>query len=490
MPRPIVLLHGYSSDADGLKPWRDALTDDALADDVRIKDIRLGNYISLSSEITIRDIAEGFDRALREQGGLGPDEEFDAIVHSTGSLVIREWLVSYEGRRRRLKHLIGLAPANFGSPMAHRGRSVLGALLKGSKDPRSPDFLEPGDRVLSALELGSSYTWDLAHRDLLTAEDVAGDVSPKDLKPIYSREPDTPYPFVFIGLERYMAQNLVVHEDGYDGTVRWAGAALNSRKLVIDLTRAPTTTPEERVQASPPPPPGAEIPLMLVAGLNHATILKKPGELIEPVLDALKVDSADAYKQWTEKYAGVTGTGEPLTDQPARWQQFVVRVVDERGDPVPDYYMALGTGRGAEFQPLDEFSMDVHTYRNDPSFRCFHVNLDAIPAVRGGDLQLRLLASSGTPWVGYYGYAGAGPDPTRTDGRHDDLTDDGTDADGPPAIVWNARLDLDLSADDEFSFFYEYTTTLVEIRLNREPNPPFDPRHPERRMDLIQFADS
>lgn len=75
MARKVVLLHGYSSNADSLGLWRNALLD---RDDA-IEDIRLGDYISLSNEITIRDIAEGFDRALREQGGLDPDEEFDAI---------------------------------------------------------------------------------------------------------------------------------------------------------------------------------------------------------------------------------------------------------------------------------------------------------------------------------------------------------------------------------------------------------------------------
>ncbi|MEY2517426.1 MAG: hypothetical protein QOJ89_4784 [bacterium] len=301
-------------------------------------------------------------------------------------------------------------------------------------------------------------------------------MSPKELKPIYSRDPDTPYPFVFIGLKKYTAQGLVIHEGGYDGTVRWAGAALNSRKLVIDLTRPPVGVPVDRVAVSPPA--GAEIPFMLVEGLNHATILKRPQELIEPVLDALNVDSGDAYKAWTEAYSGASET--------PRWQQFVVRVVDERGDPVPDYYIAMGTGKGTSFKPLDHFSMDVHTYGGDPSFRCFHVNLDAIDAVRGKDLQLRLLASSGTPWVSYYGYAGVGEAMIRTDGVHDG--DAGADDSSQP-VIWNARLDLDLPDEIGFSLFYEYTTTLIEIRLNREPNPPFDPNDPGARMHLIHFAD-
>ena len=53
-------------------------------------EIHLGNYISLSNDISIKDIAEGFDRALRDSP-MSEGEPFDAIVHSTSMLVIREW---------------------------------------------------------------------------------------------------------------------------------------------------------------------------------------------------------------------------------------------------------------------------------------------------------------------------------------------------------------------------------------------------------------
>ena len=135
---------------------------------------------------------------------------------------------------------------------------------------------------------------------------------------------------------------------------------------------------------------------------------------------------------------------------------------------MPDYHIAMGTGNGEEFELLEEFSIDVHPYREDPSFRCFHVNIDEQPE---GPLQLRLLASSGTPWVGYYGiHADAHRPP---DQRGD-------------SVMWNAKLDLKLPAG--IDFFFAYTTTLVEIRLNREPTPPFDPDDPQP-MNLIRFAD-
>ena len=85
--RPVILVHGYSDTAQGFGPWRRLLGDSSQQPDF---DVRVAEYKSLSNEISIKDIAEGFDRALRLQSGLGADEDFDAVVHSTGMLVIRD----------------------------------------------------------------------------------------------------------------------------------------------------------------------------------------------------------------------------------------------------------------------------------------------------------------------------------------------------------------------------------------------------------------
>ena len=217
--RPIVLVHGYSDNAPSLKNWASVLA----GDDRDLQPIELGNYVSLSNEISIKDIAEGFDRALRDSK-VKPDEAFDAIVHSTGMLVVREWLAGTIGtiakpelaqqRQARLKHLIGLAPATFGSPMAHKGRSWLGAVFKGGKEP-GPDFMEAGTRILAGLELGSAYTWDLAHRDFLTET------------PIYGRSSSTPYAFIFVGLDDYGWLKRAVTEPG-TRMVRFDGPASDS----------------------------------------------------------------------------------------------------------------------------------------------------------------------------------------------------------------------------------------------------------------------
>src|ERR1035438_1651124 len=147
MARPLVLIHGYSAEGTAFEPLFRSLQSKG----VNPTDINICTYISLNNEITIKDIAEGLDRAFRNHKVLGDDaQEFDAIVHSTGMLVLRSWLTNYGAavgankRLARLKHLIGLAPATWGSPQAHKGRTWLGALVKGNRQ-LGPDFLNAGD---------------------------------------------------------------------------------------------------------------------------------------------------------------------------------------------------------------------------------------------------------------------------------------------------------------------------------------------------------
>lgn len=440
---PIVLVHGYSDRGQSFAKWRSLLGqagDDATT-------IHLGNYVSLSNEVSVKDIAEGFDRALRD-AQLRDDQPFDAIVHSTGMLVVREWLAGTIGtrerpelarqRQARLKHLIGLAPATFGSPMAHKGRSWLGAIFKGGKEP-GPDFMEAGDQVLRALELGSAYTWDLAHRDFLA--DPA----------VYGRSGSTPYPFVFIGLKDYGWLKRSVTEPGTDGTVRWAGAGFNSRKVRVDLTAEPTGRERMRIE----PWKNVPVPLVFLPDHNHSDILRTPSAaLVGMVREALKVSTAAEYEAWSTKHR--QHSDKALASAKAtRWQQFVIRAVDERGDGIDDYFLEVGTSNGGRFRRLSAFDMDVHAYREDESFRCFHVDLDKLAAERLDNLALRVIAESGTELVGYHGFSSRAIDT----GRRDDGK-------------WDAVIQFDAAIGrQDVLFFHPYTTTLVELMMNREPMP-------------------
>ena len=90
--RRLLLLHGYSATGQAFLPWRDALAAKGIATNM----ISVGNYVTLNNEVTIKDLGDAFDRALRlGVSALNPDPndftwEFDAIVHSTGMLVLRD----------------------------------------------------------------------------------------------------------------------------------------------------------------------------------------------------------------------------------------------------------------------------------------------------------------------------------------------------------------------------------------------------------------
>jgi len=422
--RPVVFVHGYSDSARGFATWRRLLTDAAHGPAF---DVRVAEYRSLSNEIGIKDIAEAFDRALRLQAGLGAEEDFDAVVHSTGMLVVRAWLTTYPRRRDRLKHLIALAPATWGSPLAHKGRSWLGAVLKGSKSPFRPDFLEAGDEVLHGLELGSRFTWDLAHRDLFGDQEF------------YGPDASTPFVFTFVGTNDYGGLRRLVDAPGTDGTVRIAGTSLNSRKLTIDLTRPLDDPAWARIG----PWKGAtDVPVVRIDGLDHGTIMARPTpQLVQLVREALTVEREDQLMAWWMAAQRLDASSTMRT----QWQQFVVRLVDERGDPITDYNLRLFDGR----EELVAFAADVHTNGRDRSLRNFHVDVTRLVERPIRQFRMQLVASSGTELVGYVGYgSGATPRPTV-----------------------EVELDLAPLAAREVRFFYPFTTTMVEIRLNREPMP-------------------
>ena len=60
--RPLVLLHGYAAQANTFDKWKAILQ--GFGFNLQ-KDIFIGNYVTLNNEITVDDISEGFDRALR-----------------------------------------------------------------------------------------------------------------------------------------------------------------------------------------------------------------------------------------------------------------------------------------------------------------------------------------------------------------------------------------------------------------------------------------
>lgn len=464
---PIVFVHGYSDSGKSWGPWRDILHQRLGVGDAVM---RTCSYVSLNNEITIKDIAEAFDRALGAEVGLAPAEPFDAVVHSTGMLVVRAWLAADPLRAKRLKRLVALAPATFGSPLAKQGRSWLGAVFKGNKH-LGPDFLEAGNRILLDLELASEFTWRLAEEDMFGAV------------PRYDAGPDTPFVFVFCGTGTYRGLRKIADKPDTDGTVRRSGCGMNVRAIELDMTatgmvarrRSPALAgvarlgPGQRIVADKWM--NVSIPVHLVGDpqkgedVNHATILSNPvPELVELVIDALTMtdpqtapggDPAAGYAAWLAK----AGAGARFKRLDAQYQQFVIHAVDERGDPITDYNLQLyRTGDGPAAR-IEEFDAEVEVYSGNASYRSFLVDVARLLPQAGQTpppLAITIVASSGTDYVAYLGY---GCEPQTEPGSSD------------------ASLAFDGAQIAGIELFRPYTTTLIRLYLERQVLP-LDPRQP------------
>ena len=462
-PNPIVFVHGYSDKGASWTPWRDILQ---AGLGLRPEDLRTCTYVSQNNEVTIKDIAEAFDRALGAQGGLTPDQPFDAMVHSTGMLVVRAWLAADPRRAKRLKRLVALAPATFGSPLAQQGRSWLGAIFKGNRH-LGPDFLEAGDRVLDGLELASAFTWKLAAEDIIAEP------------PRYSCGADTPWVFVFCGTGTYGGIRKLVDKPGTDGTVRRAGCGMNVRLIELDMTERGSVARRRNNALADKRELDAgdrivaehwlnvDIPVHLVGGdtdegLNHATILSgPPASLQDLVLRAFQMtearegqDPGPGYKAWLDHARAATIRFDGMKEQ---FQQFIVHAVDERGDAVRDYNIQLfrvDDTDGDTESHIEQFDADVDVYSGDPSYRCFHLDVASLLPKAGGSrpgLTIRLIASSGTTYVGYLGYG------------FEEQIEPGS---------WDASLTFRGDTLANFEFFRPYTTTLIRLYIERQVLPP------------------
>src|SRR5690606_18161649 len=125
-----------------------------------------------------------------------------------------------------LQRLVMLAPANFGSPLAHVGQSMLGRIVKGWRN-----WFSTGKRMLEYLELASPYQRQLVCRDLLV------DPADSDTWTPYKKKGGV-WPFVLTGSHPYTdSVRKVLNENGGDGTVRAASANMNVYGYTLDFTR-------------------------------------------------------------------------------------------------------------------------------------------------------------------------------------------------------------------------------------------------------------
>jgi hypothetical protein len=282
-----------------------------------------------------------------------------------------------------------LAPANFGSPLAHKGRSFLGRALKG----RGTKRFQTGTHILKALEIASPYTWGLAFIDRFSDADWYG--------------PGRVLCTTLIGNRPNPFPSSITSEDGSDGTIRVSTANLDSSYLSIDLTSSDDGTVLPQVEGSEA---RGAVAFGVMDGENHSTIVfKDDGPMIEETVDwiirALTVDDETLDNLRNQLAANNVAVMERNAHREYRhgFMTLVLRVRDDAGNAVPDYFLEFSGS--PEPDPMDPFTAvvhrqvlnGIHAYGDAPSFRAFYLDITdlelAIERQELGSFWLSLSAS-------------------------------------------------------------------------------------------------
>ncbi|EDY83774.1 hypothetical protein VDG1235_3401 [Verrucomicrobiia bacterium DG1235] len=216
---PIVLIHGYSS--EGSSNTAETIYG-TLPSELRshfgaeVLDINLSRWISLSDGIALDDVSFAMERALQSQSAKLADG-FHVIIHSTGALVVRNWIKLYSPKPCPIHNLVHLAGANFGSGLAHIGRGQMARWARFFKGTGR------GVRVLDELEFGSSKTIDLHAHFIDAGNDMYHDYQVQE--------------FCLIGSQTLSSMRHIpiryVKEDSSDNTVRTSAGNLNYNFLRV-----------------------------------------------------------------------------------------------------------------------------------------------------------------------------------------------------------------------------------------------------------------
>lgn len=361
--KPIVILHGWSDSSASFERLARRLS---RATGRPIEQLWLGDYVSLDDEVRMADVVAGLERAWSALGLPRSANAVDAIVHSTGALVVREWMQQCYmalGERPPLQNLVMLAPANFGSPLAHKGRSIIGRVFKGSGDKP----LQTGIHLLRALEMASPFTWKLAERDRFASNAFsAGGVRAT----------------VLMGNKGYPGIRGLVNEDGSDGTVYLSTANLNCASIKVQVARD-----NGKMTAGPVALARGRVAFRLLDGFDHGEITgddSLPSRLLDPIVKALEVRQA-GYAAWCDDCDKVTAEAmakyerRSATDQHG-FQNTVFRVIDDQGRDVPDYavefYGEFGDDKDRWARVFNrEISGKTHPYGDKPAYRSFRINV-------------------------------------------------------------------------------------------------------------------
>lgn len=451
-----VILHGWSDSSASFIAVKTMLVEQGIG---QVETIYFADYESREDNLTFNDVIDGLNEKFIEAGFVDakgkPLVELNVIVHSTGGLVIRHWIAWYYARHNRMaecpvKRIVMLAPANFGSPLAHRGKSFLGMLVKGRW--RVGDFLEVGRQLLNGLELGSPFQWWLAHQDLLRDDAIYSAAGIQVT--------------VLVGIRDYTGIRGWVNKPGTDGTVVIAGTSIDTAKVTLDFC---TSVKGQTINWAETDPP-SEFGLGILQHYDHGSIVdaatRSDSDVGKVILRALTTAKQADFKALIDDLEKTTKATYATVKKAARYQQFILHAIDDFGESIGDFnveFYALNANRttagvlddkemsGKERYWTEKFNKimlaEVHTHTVDPSYRRLLVNVDELKemvARARHDMKADIV-------VGMRIYVPP--------------IDAGISYDH--SCLQNIVIYDPLSKKKALTFFYENTTTLVELRVNR-----------------------
>ena len=189
--------------------------------------VNVSRWISLDDGLDLDDLTLALDRALHQNHPALLTDGFDAIVHSTGALVIRNWIRRFTiPSQCPVRRIIYLAGASWGSGWAHIGKSQMARWARWALGTQR------GVQVLDCLEFGSSWTVNLHAHFLQPGHDLLNDYGVMEFC-IIGSQVDGP---------GVLAPVRYGQEDGSDGVVRVSAGNLNHHYLKIG------PNPDQRVQ--------------------------------------------------------------------------------------------------------------------------------------------------------------------------------------------------------------------------------------------------
>jgi len=350
----LVFVHGWSvtnTSTYGQLPQQLQQQAAAAGFALTLADIWLSEYVSFDDAVTMPDLVRAFDHALRDLHLL--DASFACITHSTGGPVVREWLRAQRDKPAthstiKLSHLVMLAPANFGSALAQLGKGLLGRLKAWFGG------VEPGQRILDWLELGSAESLSL------------------NLDYIHSDDPVKRGQFLFVltgdrpDRKLYDHLNSYTGEDGSDGVVRIAAANLNAHHAVLSPqanARGDTDTLTLNLNRSP------RCAFKLIADAAHSgdergIMTSAAPATVQAILRCLQVRSVDDYESLCDAFEreNTARDADKVELEPAGpfsprvhihdpRSLLIVRLTDEAGEPL--------TGAGFLFTAGAQASPDL-----------------------------------------------------------------------------------------------------------------------------------